>query len=141
MECWLFVPLCLVLLSGCVLSRAPRPATAPPDEAARYRFPVVLPTDGQHVLPGAVAAAIAFAMEDFLPLGAKPRRGATPTEVCASQRQSYDVTAVPGANAVVFVSFLARPDACRDMDGPPLSDVPIVYAVDTATWVILSVQE
>ncbi|CAM4382926.1 Lipoprotein [Myxococcus xanthus] len=138
----LLVPLCLALLPGCALFRpAPRPAKAPPDEAARYRFPVVLPTDGQHVLPGAIAAAIAFAMEDFLPLGAKPRRGATPTEVCASQRQSYDVTAVPGANAVVFVSFLARPDACRDMEGPPLSDVPIVYAVDTATWVILSVQK
>ncbi|WP_240462482.1 hypothetical protein [Myxococcus sp. CA018] len=51
------------------------------------------------------------------------------------------MTTVPGANAVVFVSFSARPDACRDMEGPPLSDVPIVYAVDTTTWLILSVQK
>lgn len=80
-------------------------------------------------------------MEDFLPPGAQPRRDATPTEVCASRRQTYDVTAVPGADAVVFVSFAARPDACRGMEGPPLSDVPIVYAVDTASWVILSVQK
>ncbi|ATB51096.1 hypothetical protein MYMAC_006753 [Corallococcus macrosporus DSM 14697] len=78
-------------------------------------------------------------MEDFLPLGAKPRRDATPTEVCASQRQSYDVTAVPGNDVVVFVRFTARPDACHGLEGPPLAGIPIVYAVDTAKWVILSV--
>lgn len=80
-------------------------------------------------------------MEDFLPLGAQPRRDAAPTEVCASKRQSYDVTAVPGTDAVVFVSFSARPDACQGLEGPALADIPIVYAVDTAKWVILSVQK
>jgi len=132
---------CLSLLPGCALFRpAPRPAKVSPEEAARYSFPVVLPTEGQHVLPGRIAAAVAFAMEDFLPLGTKPRRDAVPTEVCASQRQSYDVTAVPGAGAVVFVSFSPRPDACQGLEGPPLADIPIVYAVDTDRWLILSVQ-
>jgi len=132
----------LLLLPGCALFRpVPRPAKVPFEEAARYRFPVVLPTEGQHVLPGELAAAVAYAMEDFLPLGTKPRRDAAPTEVCASQRQSYDVTAVPGADGVVFVSFSPRPDACQGLDGPPLADVPIVYAVDTDRWLILSVQK
>lgn len=80
-------------------------------------------------------------MEDFLPLGMQPRRDATPTEVCASQRQSYDVTVVPGTDAVVFVSFTARPEACQGLEGPSLADIPIVYAVDTAKRGILSVQK
>ncbi len=97
--------------------------------------------EGQHVLPGVVAAAIAYAMEDFLPLGAKPPRDAAPTEVCSFQRQSYDVTAVPGADAVVFVRFSPSAGACSGLEGPPLANVPIIYAVDTANWVILSVQK
>ena len=82
----------LLLIPGCALVRpTPRPTQAPEEEASHYRFPVVLPTEGQHVLPGVVAAAISYAMEDFLPLGAKPSRDATPTEVCSLQRQSYEI--------------------------------------------------
>ncbi|NTX64331.1 hypothetical protein HUA74_27115 [Myxococcus sp. CA051A] len=136
------VSLGLILLSGCALFRSsPRPAKVTPEEAAHYKFPVVLPTEGQHVLPGPIAAAIAFAMEDFLPLGTKPPRDATPTELCALRRESYDVTAVPGPEKIVFVSFAVRADACRDLQGPSLSDTPIVYAVDVGRWLILSVQK
>lgn len=138
----LWVSLWLALLPGCALFRPPaRPAKVPPEEAARYRFPIALPTEGQFLLPGPIAAAIALAMEDFLPLGTRPPRDAAPTEVCASRRESYDVTAVPGNEDVVFVRFAARPAACRDLQGPPLTDVPIIYAVDTRGWVILSVQK
>lgn len=132
----------LVLLPGCALFRPPaRPAKAPVEEASRYRFPIILPSEGQHLLPGPIAAAVALAMEDFLPLGAKPPRNATPTEVCAFQRESYDVTAVPGNEDGVFVRFIPRVDACRELQGPPLSDTPIIYAVDTRGWLILSVQK
>lgn len=142
MEHKLLLSLCLALLPGCALFRPPaRPAKAPAEEAARYRFPIALPTEGQHLLPGSIAAAVALAMEDFLPLGTKPSRDAAPTEVCASRRESYDVTAVPGTEAVVFVRFVARADACHELQGPPLSDIPIIYAVDTRRWLILSVQK
>ncbi|NMO16042.1 hypothetical protein HPC49_01585 [Pyxidicoccus fallax] len=137
----LLLSLCL-LLPGCALFRPPvRPAKAPVEEASRYSFPIVLPTEGQHLLPGPIAAAVALAMEDFLPLGTKPPRNAAPTEVCAFQRETYDVTAVPGSEDVVFVRFVARADACRELQGPPLSDVPIIYAVDSRRWIILSVQK
>lgn len=134
--------LCLALLSGCALFRPPaRPAKAPPEQAARFTFPIVLPAEGQQVLPGPLAAAMALAMEDFLPLGSKPPKNASPSEVCAHQRDSYDVTAVPGEEDIVFVSFSRREESCRDLQGPPIADVPIIYAVDVRRWLILSVQK
>ena len=138
----LLVVLYLALIPGCALFRpCHRPAKAPPEQAAQYRFPVALPTEGQHVLPGRIAAAIALAMEDFLPLGAKPARDASPAEVCMFQRESYDVTAVAGEDDVIFIRFAVRGDACRELSGPSIADVPIIYAVDAGKWVILSVQK
>ncbi|QSQ11396.1 hypothetical protein [Myxococcus landrumensis] len=129
----------LWLLQGCALSR---PEKAPPEEAAHYKFPVALPTEGQQVLSGPIAAAVSLAMDDFLPLGHTPLSDASPMELCASRRDAYDVTAVPGSNeGVVFVSFSPRESACRDLPGPVRSDTPVVYAVDVARSRILSVQK
>ncbi|WP_338871483.1 hypothetical protein [Myxococcus stipitatus] len=133
----------LLLLPGCSLFRPhPRPEMAPPEEAARYKFPIALPTEGQQILSGPIAAAVSLAMEDFLPLGHTPPRDASPMELCALRRESYDVTAVPGSDdGVVFVSFSPRESACRDLQGPSRSDTPIVYAVDVGRSRILSVQK
>lgn len=88
-----------------------------------------------------MAASVALAMEDFLPLGTKPDRNASPAEVCVHQRDAYDVTGVPGKDAVMFVRFSVNPTACRDLPGPAIADVPTVYAVDTRRWIILSIQK
>jgi hypothetical protein len=49
--------------------------------------------------------------------------------------------AAPGSDGVILVSFSVREDACRDVEGPPISDIPTVYAIDTRRWIILSVQK
>ncbi|AGC41943.1 hypothetical protein MYSTI_00593 [Myxococcus stipitatus DSM 14675] len=130
----------LLFLQGCALSR---PEKAPPEEAAHYKFPIALPTEGQQVLSGPIAAAVSLAMEDFLPLGHTLPSDASPMERCASRRDAYDVTAVPGSAdaSVVFVSFSPRESTCRDLPGPSRSDTPVVYAVDITRSRILSVQK
>ncbi|RKG94692.1 hypothetical protein D7V97_38435 [Corallococcus sp. CA053C] len=137
---WRLLP--LLLLNACALFRPPvRPVHAPPEQAERFAFPIVLPEEGQQVLSGTMAASVALAMEDFLPLGSKPPGNASPAEVCVNKREAYDVTGVPGKDGVVFVRFSISPMACRDLAGPAISDVPTVYAVDTRQWVILSIQK
>ena len=131
--------LCLIL-PGCALFH-PRPAHAPPEEAAQYRFPVAFPTQERQSVSGVAAAAITLAMEDFLPLWMKPPRDASPREVCVAQRQSYDVMAAPASEGVLLVSFSVRDDACRDLAGPPIADIPTVYAIDTRKWIVLSIQK
>jgi hypothetical protein len=134
-----FLSICLIL-PGCSLFR-PRPPHAAPEEAAQYRFPVTFPEQGQQAVSGVTAAAITLAMEDFLPLWMKPPRDASPREACLTQRQSYDVTAAPSSNDVMLVSFSARKDACDSLEGPPIADIPIIYAIDTRRWLILSIQQ
>ncbi|CAM4353916.1 hypothetical protein G4177_29670 [Corallococcus sp. ZKHCc1 1396] len=137
---WRLLP--LLLLSACALFRPPaRPVHAPPEQAAHFAFPIALPEEDQQFLSGTMAASVALAMEDFLPLGSKPDRNASPTEVCVHQREAYDVTSVPGRDGVMFVRFSVNPTACRDLAGPAIADVPTVYAVDTRRWVILSIQK
>jgi hypothetical protein len=134
-----FLSVCM-MLSGCSLFR-PRPLHASPEEAAQYRFPVTFPEQEQQVVPGNTAAAITLAMEDFLPLWMKPPRDASPREACLTQRQSYDVAAAPASVDVILVSFSVREDVCPGLEGPPIADIPIIYAVDTRRWLILSIQK
>jgi hypothetical protein len=82
-----------------------------------------------------------LAMEDFLPMWMKPPHDASPRERCVAQRQSYDVMAAPASEGVMLVSFSVRDDACRDVEGPPIADVPTIYAIDTRNWIILSIQQ
>jgi hypothetical protein len=79
-------------------------------------------------------------MEDFLPLWLRPSRDASPREACLTQRQSYDVAAAPVSEDFMLVSFSVREDACIGLEGPPIADIPIIYAVDTRRWLILSIQ-
>jgi len=138
------LPRCLLLilfvaLPACELfQRTVRPTRAPPEEAARFVFPLELPAEGRMRVPGTVAAAIGLAMDDFRPLGVKPHRGATPDEVCLYQRDSFDVTVAPGPAGVVFVRFSVKDGAC-DQDGP-VADMGSTYAVDVNQWRILAIQ-
>ncbi|MBJ6759738.1 hypothetical protein JGU66_03125 [Myxococcaceae bacterium JPH2] len=126
-------------LMGCSLFRQPfRPEHAPVEEASRFEFPLGFPP-GDHVLiPGTLAAAVQLAMDDFLPRGSTPHRGATADEVCLYQRDSYDTLAKLMSDEVVLVSFTPKKGACIQ-DGIAL-DLGATYAVDIRKWRILAVQ-
>jgi hypothetical protein len=137
-------PLLLLLLCAwlpaCVLfQRPPRPVYAPPQEAASFTWPKVLPSEGRQILSGTTLAAVQIAMEDFLPWDIKPHKGATPTEICLYKRDSYDVVVVPGAENLVYVEIVPRDGAC-DMGGDIVLDLGAVYAIDVKNWRILAVE-
>jgi hypothetical protein len=132
---------CLLALSSsltscALLKRPPRPAYAPPEEAAKVEFPLTVPQEAV-TLDGVILRAINLAFEDFLPWDREPPRGTAPEEVCFYQRDSYDVMAWRGEQGVVFVSLSLRPETC-DRSPSPLLDVGARYAVDTQAWRILA---
>ncbi|SET99900.1 hypothetical protein [Stigmatella erecta] len=112
----------------------------PPEEAAWFKFPADLPAhaDAQRI-PGATAAAIQLAMDDFLPQDREPSRGENAQAICLQQRQSYDVAATPGPGKVMWITLMLSPGACTHGPGP-LIDIGATYAVDTGTWSILAVR-
>ncbi len=133
---------CVVCLSGCSLLQRPfRPVRTPPEESAKVTFPFALSEEEKQGLlrvPCPIAAAIELAMDDFRPRDVKPHRGATADEACMYQRESFDVTTIPGPEGVLFVRFTLRPGAC-EQDGA-INDAGATYAVDTRGWRILAVQ-
>ncbi|MCY1045204.1 hypothetical protein OV208_28070 [Corallococcus sp. bb12-1] len=131
----------VLLLPACALfQRAPRPVHAPAEEAATVQFPSDLPATGLQELSGTVATAIQLAMDDFRPPGAKPHRGATPTEQCLYRRQSFDVQAAPGSEGIVFVRFLFNPESCAPEERAIVLDMGATYAIDVRGWRILAIQ-
>jgi hypothetical protein len=137
-------PLLLLLLCAwlpaCVLfQRPPRPVYAPPQEAASFKWPLMLPSEGQQLVSGTMIAAIQLAMEDFLPWDLKPRKDAAARELCLDKRDSYDAVVVPGAEGLVYVEIFLRPGAC-EMDGEVLLDAGGLYAIDVKNWRILAAQ-
>jgi hypothetical protein len=130
----LLVMLCLGL-SACASARRPL-SYAPLEEAVWFKFPEELPEEGQQRLSGPLAAAIQLAMEDFLPWGIEPPRGANREEACLYQRQSYDVTAAPAPEGVFWVRIALSPGAC--LRGGPLLDAGAEYAVDVRHGRILA---
>ncbi|KFE60768.1 hypothetical protein [Hyalangium minutum] len=121
-------------LVACV--HAPRSAYVPPEEAAWFKFPEELPATGQKTLSGTLAAAIQLAMDDFLPRGREPGRGASAQDICLAQRQSYDISAFPGRGELVWVIISPATGACTW--GPTFLDGGAAYAVDTVRWRILA---
>jgi hypothetical protein len=126
-------------LTACVSPRH-QERFVPAEEAAWFKFPEELPETGTQNIPGALAAAMQLAMDDFLPWDAQPPRGATRQQVCLHQRQSYNVEAAPGPEGIVWVSIALSPGACTQGPGP-LLDMSALYAVDTHGWRILAVRE
>lgn len=128
-----------VLLPACALfQRSQRPVHAPPEEAAKVEFPLSLPKEGQQSVSGAMAAAIALALDDFRPRDLKPHKGATPQEECLYRRESYDVLAAPGPEGIMFVSIALDPDACGLTD--PIMDMGATYAIDVKGGRVLAIQ-
>jgi hypothetical protein len=128
---------CLALCA-CGLTRIPA-HYVPPEEAAWYKLPHELPTEGRKTLTGPMVTAIQLAMDDFLPHHTRPHWNATPQEICLYQRQSYDVHASPSGNGVMLVRITTHPGACR-WGKEPVADMGSTYAVDTRNWRILAVQ-
>jgi hypothetical protein len=129
--------LCAWLPACALFQRPPRPVHAPPQEAASFVWPLMLPAEGRQVLSGPMLAAIQLAMEDFLPWDLKTPADAPPREQCLNRRDSYDVVAVPGGEELIYVEIVLRPGAC-DMDGEVLLDAGGLYAIDIKNGRILS---
>ena len=131
--------LLLLPLASCALLKGPtRPVYAPPAEAAKVEFPLVVPEEAV-TLDGVTIRAINLAFEDFLPWDREPPRGTAPGDVCFYKRDSYDVMAWRGSEGVMFVSIYLRPETCDHSPGP-LLDVGTRYAVDVQAWRILAAQ-
>lgn len=140
MKCPLLLVLCALLPACALFHRPPRPSRASPQEAAGVTFPMEpLDLEGAVTVTGPLFVAMQIAMEDFLPWDIKPHKGATPSEVCLYQRESYDMIAAPGAEGVVFVQIWARPGVC-EMGLGPILDAGAYYAIDSKTWRILAVR-
>ena len=133
---WLLL-LCAWLPSCVLFQRPPRPVHAPPQEAASFAWPELLPSEGRQAVPGPMLAAIQLAMEDFLPWDLKTPADAPAREHCLNRRDSYDAVAVPGGEGLMYVEIVLRPEAC-DMGGEVLLDAGGLYAIDTRSWRILS---
>jgi hypothetical protein len=129
--------LLLCMLPACASSRPPI-RYVPAEEAAWFKFDGHLPEQGRQELPAAMASAIQLAMEHFRPWNARPPRGASRTDLCLLQRQSWDVEAAPGPEGVVLVRFTLHPGACRRWG--PLLDAEAFYAVDVRNGRILAVR-
>lgn len=130
---------CMVLSSCTLFRRPPCPAHVPPEEAARFSFPVDVPEEGMQILHGPVVRAVQLAMDDFIPWDAVPPKDATPREACLYRRDAYDVITAPGPEGVMLVRISLNPDACT-MGGPPILDAGAFYAVDVRGWRIVAVQ-
>ncbi|NMO21977.1 hypothetical protein HPC49_46575 [Pyxidicoccus fallax] len=134
----LLLLLCLMLPACALFQRSSRPPRAPPEEAARVRFPLDLPADTRTTLSAGLVTAMELALADFLPLDVTPHKGATEEERCLYQRESYDVAAAPGPEGITFVQITLRPGVCEKKD--PILDMGATYAVDVAGRRILAVQ-
>ncbi len=135
----LLLMLCALLPACALFQRPPRPVHAAPEEAIGLEFPIDLPTQESVSISGPMLAAIQLAMEDFLHWDIKPHPGATPSEVCLYQRESYDVIASPGAEGIIYVEIFPRTGAC-EMGGPPVKGFDVIYAIDSRYWRILGLQ-
>lgn len=80
-------------------------------------------------------------MEDFRPLGTKPHRNATPFEQCLYRRESFNVSAAPGPDGVVFVRFSFSPANCAEHEREIALDMGATYAVDVSGTRILAIQK
>ena len=118
------LPACSFLSTSC------RPPRAPPEEAARVKFPLAMYTRERVVLSGGRVTAMELALDDFLSLDAKPHKGADTTELCLYQRESYDVIASPGPEGLTWVTVTLRPGLCEEHG--LVMDMEASYAIDAS---------
>jgi hypothetical protein len=114
-------------LSGCMTARS-HVRYVPAEEAAWFKFGEDLPEEGRVELSGARATAMQLAMERFLPWNVRPPAGASRSDICILQRQSWDVETAPGSEGTMLVRVVLAPGACYRW-APPL-DMESTYEVD-----------
>jgi|GEM_PF-939487 len=114
-------------LSGCMTVRS-HVHFVPAEEAAWFKFGEDLPEEGRVELSGNRAAAMRLAMERFLPWNVRPQSGASRSDICVLQRQSWDVETAPGKDGTMLVRFTLAPGACYR--GTPPLDMDATYEVD-----------
>ena len=114
-------------LSGCMTVRS-HVHFVPAEEAAWFKFGEDLPEEGRVELPGNRVAAMRLAMERFLPWNVRPQSGASRSDICVLQRQSWDVETAPGKDGTMLVRFTLAPGACYR--GTPPLDMDATYEVD-----------
>ncbi|MBJ6765261.1 hypothetical protein JGU66_31235 [Myxococcaceae bacterium JPH2] len=132
--------LSLGLLSGCSLfQRSTHAPHASREEADRYVFPSVTFEAGRTtVLGGDVATAIQLAMDDFLPLGRKPPKDATPLQTCLYRRDIYEVMVEPQPDGIILVAIAPHRERCDPNDDS--NDTGGIYAVDPKRGLIIAEQ-
>ncbi|MFY0572429.1 hypothetical protein ACN28E_52525 [Archangium lansingense] len=118
--------LCLAL-SGCMTARS-HVLYVPAEEAAWFKFGEDLPGEGRIELSGNQLAAMRLSIERFLPWNVRPPAGASRSDICILQRQSWDVETAPGKEGTLLVRFSLAPGACY-RGAPPL-DMEATYEVD-----------
>jgi hypothetical protein len=108
------------------------------EEAARVHFPGQLEARrGYTRIEGNLAAAIQLALDDFRPKDASPPPGILPADVCLYQRRSYDVTAAPASDAIMWVRFDVNDEACPPSTPPTVTEgVKHYEPVETTTYAI-----
>lgn len=114
-------------LSGCMTARS-NVRYVPAEEAAWFKFGEELPEQGRVELSGTRALAMQLAMERFLPWNVRPPIGASRSDICLLQRQSWDVETAPGREGTMGVRVSLAPGACYRWQ-PPL-DMESTYEVD-----------
>lgn len=116
---------------GCTLlgyhkyTRAPR---APPEEAAKVRYPSSL--DSATRLDGPAMAALEIAMNDFMPPGSKATGDDEQMSRCLSRRDTYDV-AVTKVDDIYFVFFTPQLSRCGITPINIPLDIGGAYAIDS----------
>ncbi|MCY1082963.1 hypothetical protein [Archangium lansingense] len=114
-------------LSGCMTARS-HVRYVPAEESAWFKFGEDLPEEGRIELSANRVAAMQLAMERFLPWNVRPSAGASRSDICVLQRQSWDVETAPGKEGTLLVRFSLAPGACY-RGAPPL-DMEATYEVD-----------
>lgn len=128
----LLLLLSAILLSGCsyfgYYKREPA-RRAPPEEAEKVQFPNSY--EGGPQLDGPAMAALAVAMNDFLPPGAKVHYFDEQVAQCLSRWDTYDTSVVKTSDDLFFVRFtpsLARCGIDTSIHVP--LDIGAEYAID-----------
>jgi hypothetical protein len=133
--CLLLSPLTGCSLFGYRIHKEPR--RAPPEEAARIRFPDSF--EGSTPLSGTAARALAVAMNDFIPPGTRPEDEEDQVARCLSQWETFTLSVVQAQDDLFFVRFSPeRLPECAP--GRLVLDAGAVYAID-GQGRILAVQE
>ncbi|QRK09565.1 hypothetical protein JQX13_05360 [Archangium violaceum] len=126
------VLLCACTLSGCVLferlgyHKYQKAEMAPPEEAARIKFPDSYERGVR--LEGAMMKALSVAMNDYLPSHIKAENQKGPEYQCLARWDTYRTVVMRAHEDLFFV--LLSPDLSKCAPGFIVPDAGAEYAID-----------